>query len=202
MHFFRRYIYLILFIVALITLVTFSSESNNVETIVENEVMPKDDVHNTFESNNSINPSGSNVSSSIITKMKDLEDYVQSNPNDTLKIKEYADLLAGAHNEDNALDLYILILSKDEGRTDIISNISVLYYNKNMFPEAKEYIIKLIESDPKDTEAIYNLGVVEARMGDIDAAKKQWEDLSKNHPNTKMSDMAKESIKKLMNSGK
>jgi len=193
------YIYLSVIIVALITLVIISNSDDNtkVEKAVSNSNIPADENRNSFEGQSNIGPSGSNVSSTIRTKMNDLDEYVTANPNDTLKVKEYADLLAVAHNQEKALLLYNSILDIDPNRTDILTNLAIMYYNKNDFIESKIYNEKILKIDPKHAEAKYNLGVIEAKIGDVEAAKKQWNDLLTNHPNTKMSDMAKESLEQL-----
>ena len=85
----------------------------------------------------------------------------------------------------------------DNNRIDILTQLAILYFNKNDFTKAIEYLSNILVIDPSNLQAKYNLGVVEVRIGDIAAAKKQWEDLLNNHPNTKMSDMAKESLEKL-----
>jgi tetratricopeptide (TPR) repeat protein len=193
------YIYLGLIIVALITIITISTsnDSSKIDDVANMENIPNDEVHKSLENQTNMNPSGSNVTSSIKNKINELEEYVTSNPKDTTKIKEYADLLAGAHNEEKALKLYHRILKIDNKRTDVLSIVSRMYFKQSEFKEAKLYIEKIIEIDPANTEAIYNLGVVEIRIGDMDAAKKQWKDLITNHPNTKMSTMAKESLERL-----
>ena len=42
--------------------------------------------------------------------MNELDSYIAENPSDTVKIREYAELLASAHNEDKAIELYQNIL--------------------------------------------------------------------------------------------
>jgi len=192
------YIYSILFCVVLITLISLSNSENDTKTeaAVDSKQMPKDEIHESFQ-NNSSNPSGANVTSEIKTKLDELEKYVASNPNDTAKTREYADMLVSAHNADKAIELFDNILKKDNNRVDILSKLSILYYNKNDFLKADQYIERILALDPSNTEAQYNLGVVKVRIGDIQAAQKQWEDLLANHPNTKMSDMAKKSLERL-----
>lgn len=195
------YLYLFVIIVALITLITISNsnDTSNSEMAAVTENIPDDEIHNNITGQSEIGPTRSNVNQSIIDEMNDLGVYVDANPNDTLKIKEYADLLAMAHNEDKALELYNRILSIDKNRTDVITSLAIMYYNKSDFSQSKMYIERILRINPEHVEAKYNLGLIEARLGDMEAAKKQWEDLQRNHPNTKMSDMAKESLEKLKN---
>ena len=193
------YIYIGIIVVALVTIIIFSSVDEKEETapISETNQIPNDDIHNSLESGDK--PSSTNVTSEFKNRMNELDAYISKNPADTAKIREYAVILASAHNEEKAIELYQNILSIDNKRTDIMTQLAILYFNKNDFNKSIEYLTKILVIDPNNAQTKYNLGVVEARIGDIAAAKKQWEDLLTNHPNTKMSDVAKESLEKLSN---
>ncbi len=191
------YIYLGIIVIALVTIIFISNIDEQEKNIAGDEVsqIPDDDIHQSFESNGQ--PSSTNVTPEFKSKMNELDSYIAENPSDTVKLREYAELLAAAHNEDKAVELYNKILKIDKNRIDILTQLAILHFNKSDFIKANEYLTKILNIDPQNLQAKYNLGVVEARIGDIAAAKKQWEDLLKNHPNTKMSDMAKESLEKL-----
>ncbi len=191
------YIYLGIIVIALVTIIFISNIDEQEKNIAGDEVsqIPDDDIHQSFESNGQ--PSSTNVTPEFKSKMNELDSYIAENPSDTVKLREYAELLAAAHNEDKAVELYNKILKIDNNRIDILTQLAILHFNKSDFIKANEYLTKILIIDPQNLQAKYNLGVVEARIGDIAAAKKQWEDLLKNHPNTKMSDMAKESLEKL-----
>lgn len=191
------YIYLGIIVIALVTIIFISNIDEQEKNIAGDEVsrIPEDDIHQSFESNGQ--PSSTNVTPEFKNKMNELDSYIAKNPSDTVKLREYAELLAAAHNEDKAVELYNKILKIDKNRIDILTQLAILHFNKSDFIKANEYLTKILNIDPQNLQAKYNLGVVEARIGDIAAAKKQWEDLLKNHPNTKMSDMAKESLEKL-----
>jgi tetratricopeptide (TPR) repeat protein len=191
------YIYLGIIVIALVTIIFISNIDEQEKNIAGDEVsqIPDDDIHQSFESNGQ--PSSTNVTPEFKSKMNELDSYIAENPSDTVKLREYAELLAAAHNEDKAVELYNKILKIDKNRIDVLTQLAILHFNKSDFIKANEYLTKILNIDPQNLQAKYNLGVVEARIGDIAAAKKQWEDLLKNHPNTKMSDMAKESLEKL-----
>lgn len=197
MKFKPLYIYIILIFTAIVLLVVFSDEKKSDESAdINSSSIPNDDIHKGMNDLAS-QPSSSNVNSEIISKMNELEMYVNENPTDTLKIREYADLLAAAHKQEKAITLYNKIIEIDPNRLDIQSYLAVLYYNNEQYSEAKEAIANILSANPNNTEAIYNMGLIEARIGDIEAAKKQWQDLITNHPNSKMSDLAKEAIESL-----
>lgn len=189
------YIYLILLFVALATIITNSSKEDKIIDESNNNMIHNEDHESAIM--NSQTPSSANVSSSYVEKMNEFTKRLIEDPNDTLVLREYADFLAVGHKEEEAIINYKKILEVDNKRIDILKKTSLVYFNLGKFRETKEYIVKILSRDAGNTEAIYNLGVVEARIGDLDAAKKQWEDLIANHPNTKMSDMAKESLERL-----
>lgn len=198
------YIYPAILIVGLALIIIFSNGEESVHNNEPNgsvEKVPDDEVHKSLISNGS-NPSGENVMASIKTKLDELGSYVDENPADTAKMREYANLLFSAHNSEKAKEYYKKILKVDPNRDDILFDLSVVHFNSNEFQEAKTTILRLLEIDKNNEEAIYNLGVVEARLGDVASARKQWEDLLTNHPNSKMSKIAKESLEKLSSSNK
>lgn len=189
------YVYLTLLFVALATIIVISSKED--DNIVErnNNMIHNEDHESAIV--NSQTPSSANVSASYVEKMNEFTERLSEDPKDTLVFREYADFLAAGHKEEEAIINYKKILDVDNKRIDILKKTSLIYFNLGKFREAKGYIVNILSLDARNTEAIYNLGVVEARIGDLDAAKKQWEDLIANHPNTKMSDMAKESLERL-----
>lgn len=190
------YIYLTLIIVALVTLISISSSSTEVK---ETKTIPDDEVHNSLNSAAMEKPSSNNVNSAFLEKMKQMQKEISDNPSDTVKIKEYADLLLAAHKEKEAVQYYEKILSIDSNRIDILKSLSIIEFENGKYKAAKEKISKLLLLEPNNPETIYNMGVIEVKIGDIEAAKKQWSDLITNHPNTKMSEIAKQSIQKLSN---
>lgn len=188
------YIYITIIVVALITIISVSSSENTKEELSK---APNDEVHNSLMQQKAGEPSGSNVNREIFDRIKKYEDQITQNPSDTAAMKEYAELLFAAHKQDKAIELYEKILIASPNRIDILKILSIIEFNKGDFLSSKTKIEKILSLNPKDPEALYNLGVIETKVGDIEAARIQWENLLKFHPNTKMSDMAKESLAKL-----
>ncbi|MBK7107205.1 MAG: tetratricopeptide repeat protein [Ignavibacteriae bacterium] len=195
------HIYLLLFLIAIIGIIYFSTQENSVEekSITEQE-MPKDDIHSQF--NNSQQPSGGNVTSEFKDKLNSLEEYVSKNPNDTAKVKEYADLLYAAHNPKKSIELYKTVLNKDPKRVDVLMSIAILDFEQNNYEEAEEYINKILVINPNNVEAIYNIGVMEARKGNFAAAKQNWTKIVNEFPNNKLVQTAKNSLQKLEENNK
>lgn len=189
------YIYLSVLAAAIIFLVIFTSDNNKEEANpMTGKGMPQDEIHKGLDPHN---PSGSNVSSEVKMRMDELRKEYESNPQDTLKMKNYADFLAMAHKPDQAVPLYEKILQKDPKRTDVRFSLALIHYNRSDFPKAEEIINKVLDYDKKNAQAKYNLGAIAATKGDKEKAKQLWTDLIKESPNTETAKMADESLKAL-----
>lgn len=192
------YIYLSVLIAAIIFLIVFTSDVNDDEKnpMTGNSGMPQDEIHKGLDPNN---PSGANVSAEVKKRMDQLKKEYESNPQDTLKMKNYADFLAMAHKPNDAVPLYEKILQKDPKRTDVRFSLALIHYNKSDFQKAEEIINKVFEYDKKNLQAKYNLGAIAATKGDKEKAKQYWEELIKESPNSETAKMAQESLSALNN---
>ncbi len=195
------YVYITIFVVFIISVIIFSnstkkSDINNGQQM--NGQMPEDDVHKGLKSQgNGDSPSASNVMKEAIEKMNKLKEEVDKNPNDTLKVREYADMLTLAHKPDEAIEYYSKILKKDSKRIDVLLQLTYVYYNKGDLDKAFEYTNKALQVDKNNLIANYNLGAVLNAKGDKRQAIQIWKNLAQNYPNTDVGHIAKESAKQL-----
>ena len=198
------FLYILVIAVALIVILFYSkienSESTETSTSnaeINDQQMPNDSVHAQF--NQSSAPSSSNVSEAFKTRMRSLGEYVDKNPNDTVKVKEYADLLFAAHDPAKAMEYYKSILKKNPNRIDILMNLTLVNFNENNIGEAEKYTDQILQIDPDNLEANYNLGVIAVKKGNIELAREKWGKLVKNYPNTEIGKTAGVSLAKLNN---
>ncbi len=192
------YIYISSIILVVIIVVVFTTINSNSEMpAVADQQMPQDDVHKGLQSPSSGMPSKVNVSQDIITKMETLKKEIEQNPNDTLKVREYADFLGMAHKPQDAVKLYNTILNKDPKRIDIYLKLTLLYYTQRDLDRAEESTKTILKYDSQNLEALYNLGVISAAKGDKEEAKEIWNNLIIKHPNTQAANFAKESLERL-----
>lgn len=187
------YIYTTLIFIAVLTII-FVSQNNSVDVQNANTQIPSDEIHKSIQNNS---PSAANVVSDIKKKIDDLDEYVKKNPKDTVKIREYAELLGAAHNPDKAIILYKSILDIDSARVDILSELSLIYFQKNEFNTAEGYINKILRLDRNNLQAKYNLGVIAFAKGEAFKAKEIWNNIIKNFPNSEISNMAKKNLESL-----
>ena len=194
------YIYLGVFVIFVAAVVFFSNATKNSKLANElkpNAEMPKDDIHKEMaQQGNGDMPSKSNVMQEALEKMNTLKAVVEKNPNDTLKVREYAEMVQ-AHEPDEAIKLYENILKVGPKRTDLLLELTFLYFNKGDIKKAEEYNNKVLNIDKSNMIANYNLGGLAQAKGDIKTAKTIWQDLAKKYPNTQIGNMAGELAKQL-----
>lgn len=191
------YLYLSIFVLVILIIVMTSQNANNVGEQITSEQMPDDEIHKGLQ--NGETPGKGNVSSNIKHQMEMLEKAVEENPDDTVQVKKYAELLASAHNPQKAVELYKSILNKDPNRIDILLGITFAYYNMKDLDNAELYTRKVLDIDKNNHEANYNLGAIAAGRGNTAKAKEIWESVIKKFPNTTVAQIAENSIKSLNN---
>ena len=200
MKFKLAYLYVVLGIGVIITLLVLSnnnSSSDLPKENVANEQMPNDDVHKGLKDPTKEDPSKSNVSAEVYQKMGELKKDVEANPDDTSKMKAYADFMTAAHKPEEALPYYEKILKADSKRNDILFDLAMINYNKQDFDKAEEYTKHIIENDKNNTQAMYNLGAIAASKGDKVRAREIWNKLVTDYPNNEVTQLAKTSLEKL-----
>ena len=201
MKFKISYLYLLIGVGVVVTLFILSSNngknSQEVPGNIENQEIPDDEVHKGMQNPVDGNPSKSNVPQEVYAKMDRLKKEVETNPSDTSKMREYADFMAAAHRQDEAIKYYEKILSVDSGRNDILFNLSMIYYTRQDFDNAEKYTNQILKNDKNDTQAMYNLGAIAASKGEKDRAKEIWNKLISAHPGDETAKLAKSSLEKL-----
>lgn len=192
------YLYGIVALIAIVTLIIVSQirsdEKTNID--IKNKEMPRDNVHQNLNNGMMNNPSGTNVAEEIKQKIADLKKYVEANPKDTLKMREYADFLA-AHNPDEALKYYQKILNVDKNRKDVYFGITFVYYNQGNLKKAEEVTRNMLLQFPDDPMVNYNIGAIEATKGNKEEAREIWTRIIEKYPNDKTAELAKNSLNKL-----
>jgi tetratricopeptide (TPR) repeat protein len=114
------YFYLGLVLIAIVYL-SVSTQNNKVKsdlTDQANKENNSDKIHQGMNPPGQQAPSKSNVSGDILRHMEFLKKAVEESPNDTAKLKEYADFLYMAHQNDKALPLYERLVKLNPGDID------------------------------------------------------------------------------------
>jgi tetratricopeptide (TPR) repeat protein len=185
--------------VVVILIIVTQQNSNEQENVSFNQSqnIPDDEVHNQLQSQSSNTPNKENVSESYKQKIVELKTAIEKNPEDTLSLREYADLLAASHKMDEAITFYEKILAKNKKRTDIHFSLSLIYFNKNNFVKAEDQNKKVLTYDQQNQMALYNIGAIAATQGNIDKAKKFWKSVIDIDPNSETGKLAAGSLDKV-----
>lgn len=199
MRFKPLYAYLSLVVVLIVLLIVFTqkNKSNEIPGDINKQEIPNDDIHKGLQNGDA--PNKSNVSADIIRKMEELKKEAEENPDDTSKIKEYADFLTEAHKPDEAVKYYQKILKTDPKRTDVLFTLSFIYYNKHDYDKSEEYTNRILSYDQNNPLALYNLGAISATKGDKNKAKEIWNSIILKYPSSEAAKTAKQSLSDLNN---
>lgn len=184
------YVYLILFFAFIIGIILFTNKSSSVDMT---QKIPDDDVHRNMGKEGEM-PSGSNVNEDARKRLDELKLSYEKNPGDTLRIREYADMLKFAHQPEKAIELYETILKKDSKRIDILLELTSLYFNNGDFDKADAFTNDILKIENNNQIAVYNSGAIAAARGDKSKAKTIWQGLINKYPNTDIASIAKQSI--------
>ena len=189
----------VVILIILILLLTTADKkpSTTVQNDIVNKDMPNDEVHKGLSNPGSVPPNKQNVSLSVFEQLVELKREVEKNPNDTLKLREYADFLAAAHRTDEAISCYEKILKIDPKKKDILFTLSFIYNSKRDFEKAESITNKILQIDPQDNQALYNLGAINASRGNKNKAREIWERILKEYPNSPSADLVKSALGKL-----
>lgn len=187
-------IFVIIIAAIIFTSANGSEEMTKVSDPTSESDMPQDAIHQGMNVGSEGAPSKSNVKEDFWTKMEEYKAAYESNPNDTLAMKNYAQVLGMSHQTEEAMELYEKILSINPNRIDILLAEGLVLYNNQNFKMAEVVTKKIIALDDKNLEAKYNLGVISASQGKDDEAIKIWKELSEKHPNTEIGNLAANSL--------
>jgi tetratricopeptide (TPR) repeat protein len=201
MKFKPLYFYGAVLIAVVIILIVVTKQNDKQEDLSNNkmstEEMPQDDVHSQFRNESDDSPSKENLSEEYRQKLAGLKKTVEQNPRDTLAIRNYADYLAAAHQNDEAVSNYIKILEIDPSRIDILFNLSFIYYNAGNMDKADEYNNRVLKLEPKHVSALYNKGAISATRGDKETAREIWNRIVNDFPESETTALAKQSLERL-----
>ena len=201
MKFKPLYFYGLVLVAVVIILVVVTQQDNVEENLSDNKIsteeMPQDDVHSQFRNESNDSPSKENLSEEYHQKLAELKKTVEQNPSDTLAIRQYADYLAAAHQNDEAVSNYSKILEIDPSRIDILFNLSFIYYNAGNMDKADEYINRVLKLEPKHVSALYNKGAISATRGDTETAREIWNRIVNDFPESETTALAKQSLERL-----
>ena len=129
--------------------------------------------------------------------MEFLKKDVEKNPNDTVKLKAYADFLYMAHQTDKALPIYQKLARLSPKNSDVHFSLAYIYYNNRNLDKAEKETDIILSYDKNNPQALYNKGAIIAGKGNIAKAQKIWNDIVNKYPGTEAAKLAKSALQKL-----
>lgn len=142
-------------------------------------------------------PNKSNVNAEVFQKIEQLKKAVENSPGDTVKIKEYADILSASHQIEEAKTNYLKVLESGPDRTDILESLTNIYFISGDYRNAEIYNSKILKINKNNRTAIYNAGAIAATTGNLKKAKEFWQNLVQNFKGTDEAELAEKSLAKL-----
>lgn len=201
MKFRLTYVYLLIAGAVIVFLAISTQRSTNIETQtagkINNQQVPQDEIHKGMSLPGKEQPGKDNVSEGVRHEMEVLKEAVQKTPGDTLKLRQYADLLLAAHQPLKALQYYEKLSAIDPVRSDVHFSITYIYYNQGNFDKAEEETNKILDYHKDNPQALYNLGAISASKGNKEKARHLWEKILSKHRGTEVGELAAASLKKL-----
>lgn len=194
------YVYGILAVaaVALLIIVGIRETSNSSEVqISTDQSMPDDDVHKQLKNQMNTSPGKENVSDEYRKKLSELKEAVESNPSDTLAMRNYADFISASHKMNEAIPYYEKILEVNPKRADIYFSLALIYYNKQDLVKCEQLNNNVLSFDPKNQMALYNIGAIAATQGNKEKAKDFWNRVISINSESETGKLAKESLGRL-----
>lgn len=191
------YLYGILVVAVIAVIIIATNQRENKIAAMEdiaNKEMPRDDVHKNIGKDNPMMHGQVKVNEEVKKKMEEMKAAVDANPNDTSKVREYADFLLAAHKPDEAVPYYEMVLKKDPKRNDIRFSLTFIYYNKGELDKAEEETNQILSYDKNNSMARYNLGAIEATRGNNEKARQIWNKLIQDDPKSETAELARNAL--------
>jgi tetratricopeptide (TPR) repeat protein len=191
------YLYGILVVAVIAVIIIATNQRENKIAAMEdiaNKELPRDDVHKNIGKDNPMMHGQVKVNEEVKKKMEEMKAAVDANPNDTSKVREYADFLLAAHKPDEAVPYYEMVLKKDPKRNDIRFSLTFIYYNKGELDKAEEETNKILSYDKNNSMARYNLGAIEATRGNNEKARQIWNKLIQDDPKSETAELARNAL--------
>lgn len=142
-------------------------------------------------------PDAENVSSQYHAEVEGLEKRLKSVPNDTTHLIRLAQLYLNGHQARKAIQPYVHYLKLHPQNHQAWLDLATCYGKQKDWQNALKATEGLLKSYPNDAFGRYNLGAIHANMGQFQAAREIWTQLTglKNNPHVVA--MVKKSLEQL-----
>ncbi|MBM4165517.1 MAG: tetratricopeptide repeat protein [Ignavibacteria bacterium] len=150
--------------------------------------------------NNAAKPSKENVARRVQQEIENLQHSVEKEPNNISLLMQLANFLFDAHQMSEAKKYYERILQLDAKNTAARLELSVCYYHEQNFQQAISLMKEILSYEPRNQDAMYNLGSLYATMKNDAEALTWWKRTVQANDTSELAKKSKENISFLENS--
>jgi len=133
-----------------------------------------------------------------MARVKELSAKIKQNPHDFDSIVELANLNFDQKNYGDAVNLYKTALEVRPDALNVRTDMGTAMFYQERFDDAIAEFQQVLQSDPKNAQALFNLGVTMLHgKNDPKRALEYWERMIATNPNHPQAAFVKEQIQKL-----
>ncbi len=136
---------------------------------------------------------------SIEDEIKSLEELYQAHPDHAPIALRLGNLYASRKNHRKAIRYYRSFLSIDTSNAgwEVKLDLAKSLFALRKTDEAKSELNSILKIDPSHDGALYNLGAIEANLGNSAEAHRMWTQLLEHHSNGRMAELARNGLSRL-----
>jgi tetratricopeptide (TPR) repeat protein len=146
-------------------------------------------------------PWAGDVRSSYLRQVSDLEARLEANAEDTEALKGLARLLAVGHQSARAVELLERLVGLSPGDPDAWLELGRAHGSVQEWQPAKAATERVLELNPDNESARYNLGAIAANLGAADEAATWWIPLAEDGRDGKLRQRARDGLAALNGAG-
>jgi tetratricopeptide (TPR) repeat protein len=143
-------------------------------------------------------PSGpANSTANHIHELTALKEQLKQNPNHAPILFRMAQLSNEMGKSGDAISYLRQLLKADASNLEARLELGRLLYADNDVSGAKAETEQILETDPKQVDALYNLGAINANLGKDGVAREYWTRAVASAPDSESGKRAKDGLQKL-----
>jgi tetratricopeptide (TPR) repeat protein len=141
--------------------------------------------------------SSGNPTADRVHELKALEEELQKKPEHPPILFRMAQLSSELGKNTDAVSYLRRLLKVEQANNEARLELGRLLYETNDLQGSIAETAKILESDPKQVDALYNLGAIYANLNKPDTAREYWNRAVASAPSSESGKRAKESLLKL-----
>jgi len=140
------------------------------------------------------NPGNGNVSEEFRNELAALKQQLAATPDDLTVLGRLAVMHRSAHQPEQAAAYYERYLAIEPANRQMRLDLAQCYAAMQRWDAALDASLSLLEINPEDPVAMYNIGAIHANRGDFSEARKWWEKVRRQLIDEQLAAKARESL--------